>query len=66
MWASNGPGHPGEVDACCSELGPLWGFVGDVWRSVWFFVGNGGMGYGNYYWGLLIGTTIRIHSPIPY
>ena len=27
--------------------------------SVWFLVGNGGMDYA-------IGTTIRIHSPIPY
>ena len=34
-------------------------------NSDWFLVGNGGMGYWDYYRGPC-GTIIGIHSPIPY
>ena len=34
--------------------------------TVWFFVGNGGMDYGVLIIGDYIGTTLGIHSPIPY
>ena len=33
---------------------------------VWFLVGNGGLDYGDYYWGLCRDYSLGIHSPIPY